>query len=1467
MRSLFLTFLSIISLTFLSIEAKGNEAVDSVWTTDFSQIPIDTADFNKVKNVLSAKARALKQYVQVANKLVDKLDLSKVYQLPIGIKTSLGGLDYIIVIETIQFNQSGGFLVASMVLTLPNGKEIAFRGEGIKIAGGSISGPAKLTLIEDVPIKLSEQMLLTIKADEGKSYVNFSCSGYETMGISSELTLSRDMVIPEKPDGTLGEGRVTAKVEVPVMKEWGDVIAKISLPPFQVRGLNGFGFYVKDATFDYSELSLIPGAIYPEGYTSVNPFLNDPLWQGIYIKEVAVKLPPQFESTDKKRLEVGASQIVIDDMGFSGQLRLTGTIIGMDKGKLGDWPFSLDSLGVSVIANQLKGGGIKGKLLVPIFDPNDPLVYRALINTGGNYIFNVTTTGEKKIDLWSARVFLDPGSSVQIKVTEEKFYPKAVLHGKLSISAGTDADVSLADIAFQNLEVQTIKPYLKVGAFALSSEKLQQKMSNFPVTLNQVGGVTKDNDFGILLDIAVNLMGEDDGGFAADGNFTVWGTQKEGSDAKINWKFKTVELNSLKVDVDGGAYKINGFIASYKAHPVYGKGFKGSVEASFTPGLTVAATVQFGNKDFRYWYVDALLILPTGIAVSPAFGLYGFGGGAYYKMSRTNPAKAVALPASESANPTDNTSDAGKTLSGITYVPDSKVKIGIKATVVIGTFPSPQPFNGDATFEIAFNETGGAKIAFTGNAYFMTEIEKRSPNAPVYANMNIEYDTDSKVLFSNLNIYMNIAGAIRGNGENNLAGSAVMYFSPDEWYIHIGTPDARNSVKLMDILDASSYFMVGTTIPGMPEPPANVSEILGGGDFNFMRDENALSKGGGFCFGSALTVGGKDMTYLIFYANLSAGAGFDLMLKNYGKGVRCEGQNKPLGINGWYASGQAYAYMQGKVGIKVDLKFVKGNYEILDIGAAAILQAKLPNPFWMQGTVGGYYNILGGLVKGQCKFQATLGESCKIEGGGSVVQGIEVISEISPATGSKDVTTFNAPQSAFNMEIGKIFELVDFDNTKKSFRISLDFFKLYNGNTEIATTQNWNATNDVLAIQSADILPGEKQLKIAVKIHFEELKNGNWTPVMANGKIVDEYKEATFTTGKAPDFIPLSNVAYSYPIIEQHNFHKDEYAGGYIQLKQGQDYLFTPSDNFKQLARFSSDKGNVDFDFSYNATANKIEFKLPINITNGTIYSFSLKNIPQNAEAKVDKNVRTVSENQSKTEGVTIEVQRKEIDGNLDLAQETDIYSTVFRTSKYNSFSQKMKSLKLSEAFSRPVLNGVDELGININGEELFDQFEFESKNGIKALIQYEASLDNKWYKNEVGPVLYNKYPLDNAMVIDWRTPDSIGVPPVRAVSIGNKSMDKSQIESDFYGVVPDFIAIDYAEIVYSFPFYSFKDYMDLRNKAAINYSRTNNKDYIPLMTNTIPNIKPGTYKLKIKYMLPGINIVTSENEVSFRNP
>src|SRR5690606_10858647 len=125
-------------------------------------------------------------------------------------------------------------------------------------------------------------------------------------------------------------------------------------------------------------------------------------------------------------------------------------------------------------------------------------------------------------------------------------------------------------------------------------------------------------------------------------------------------------------------------------------------------------------------------------------------------------------------------------------------------------------------------------------------------------------------------------------------------------------------------------------------------------------------------FGAALSFSTGDLSFLMFYARFDAGVGFDIMLKDYGD-TRCAGSSDRIGINGWYANGQAYAYFEGAVGIRVRVFGVRKRIPILELRAAALLQAKLPNPFWMRGMVGGYFSVLGGLVKGQCKFQVTMG--------------------------------------------------------------------------------------------------------------------------------------------------------------------------------------------------------------------------------------------------------------------------------------------------------------------------------------------------------------------------------------------------------------------------------------------------------------------------------------------------------------
>src|SRR5258708_1731375 len=223
----------------------------------------------------------------------------------------------------------------------------------------------------------------------------------------------------------------------------------------------------------------------------------------------------------------------------------------------------------------------------------------------------------------------------------------------------------------------------------------------------------------------------------------------------------------------------------------------------------------------------------------------------------------------------------------------------------------------------------------------------------------------------------------------------------------------------------------------------------------------------------------------------------------------------------------------------------------------------------MRGAVGGYFSVLGGLVSGQCSFQVTLGSECKIvqKSADSELSNIAVISQLTPGVGETEVNVFNSPQAVFNLAINKQFDLAD-DNTHQAYRINLDNFTLTAGGSPIQGTLQWNDTHTVVALSTLDVLPPKKEIKSSVQVGFEKLVNGSWQKVLQNGQPIIEKQEVTFTTGAAPDYIPLSNVEYSYPVIGQLNFYKDETNTGYIKLKKGQHYLFNPEVNGIKTDRF-----------------------------------------------------------------------------------------------------------------------------------------------------------------------------------------------------------------------------------------------------------------------------------------------------------
>jgi len=477
----------------------------------------------------------------------------------------------------------------------------------------------------------------------------------------------------------------------------------------------------------------------------------------------------------------------------------------------------------------------------------------------------------------------------------------------------------------------------------------------------------------------------------------------------------------------------------------------------------------------------------------------------------------------------------------------------------------------------------------------------------------------------------------------------------------------------VNVIGAGGYFMLGDNIPGSPPPPPIVAEILGvdAEELNYMRDENALGDGRGFAFGSDFSIDTGNMNFLMFYARFQAGLGFDIMLKNYGQ-AQCSNTGDQVGINGWYANGQSYAYLQGELGINLKLFFVKKRIPIIKAGAAVLLQAKAPNPVWMRGYVGGHYDLLGGLVKGKFNFKITLGEECEFDNG-EPLGGIKIISDLTPQDGETEADVFTTPQAAFNMGVEKDLTIPEADGDH-IYKITLEEFIITDEkNTTIAGELEWSQNSNSVTFIPEDILPPSTKLKASITVGFKEKINGIYEIVNVDGTPAKETEERSFTTGGAPEYIPLRNIVYSYPIIDQEYYYPKEYKNGYIQLKQGQDYLFDDTQWKSELVFTNDTNEDKKIDFSYNQTNNTVNYTLP-NLDKSANHTLTILSKPKNASSK--RTNSTTKKDTDLGEDNTLTVTENNAQS---VSQEGSIerISYNFASSAYNTFAKKIQDIKV----------------------------------------------------------------------------------------------------------------------------------------------------------------------------------------------
>ncbi len=1502
-------------------------APDPLWA-DEQPILQDTA--RSRTRGLVAKAKALREKIKSARKFIQNLDPNVAVDLPVGIRKVIGNTEYIIAIDSIVLTPTGAYLSAYLSVEVPTGQTLTFRSTDIRFSQkGGFTGEGRLLLVEDVPINPAgtSNMLLTLLG--GATYAKFDCNGFKGLGIGARVDFSRDLLEPLDDAGNVKPlpARVSSTL-TSEMEDWSNLLFSVSLPRFQIRGVKGFDFEVNHASFDMSEVRNPDDIVFPRGYSLDAG--AETLWRGLHIKSFRVTLPSWARVRNKSnegttqtttytsdgRPIVEGLDVIVDGQGVSGTLRGS-NIFSIEQGSLSGWGFSLTSIQLSLTRSSISGFGFAGQVRPTIMGQRDTLAYSAIMSSPGEYVFTVVTKSNISFpSLKAAKVALYKNSSLELRLGGSGFAAVALLNGRLTIGAGlndvgsdaatpqaapntsqgdsepaeTSKGFTVADITFEGLRIATVKPFVGIQGFSVQSDLLQ-KLAAFPISIDNIAmkRVPDSDDIAVAFDLKVNLVGKSAGAFAATGRLAIIAAHRENAEGSSSFAFKGIELEKLEINIDQGGFKLEGFIAFYKKDEKYGNGFQGLIKAEFTPGIKVNADAIFGNvRDMRYWLADAAMTASAGIPIVPGLGLYGFGGGAYYKM------KSVGKD-------TRAGNRVGKTSTGIVYEPDENTSLGIKAFVGIGTHPLKEAFTGDAMFEVSFSSSGGlSQVIFKGNGYMavppggmdIDKVKKAAQavasksvsldgtnygventnlndilDAPtegkgqISASLYVQYDANSSTLIGDLNVKINLIGGVVNGG-----GRASFKFSPSEWYILIGRPERQNRIQLsfLNMATLDSYLMVGSAIPGSPPPPPEVSEILGGQDLDYMRDENALKRGGGFAFGASFRFDTGKITFLIFYAQIRAGVGFDLMLRNYGPDVRCAGRNEPIGINGWYANGQVYAYLQGSIGLHVDFFFYKADIEVLSLGLAAVLQAKLPNPTWMRGIVGGYYSVLGGLVRGNCHFEFTLGEECRIVGG-SVLSSIKIISELTPKNDDKDVSVFTSPQAIFNMPVNKEFSLVDVDNQTKTFRATLEKLRVLDSGREVQGSIEMNDDNTTAAFQPFNVMPPQKKLTAEVRVVFELLEGGQWKPALNNGKPAEEVQSISFVTGDAPDCIPEGNVLYSYPAHRQFNFYPNEASTGYITLKIGQPYLFEKSKEWRQIGRFYQGKSVThQFDITYSDRV--VRFTIPDGLRNDELFSLQLIKQPIDSQQPVDinvaKKVATIS-------GTETSVTTRAAEGTLTQPQEKSFYESPFRVSYFNTLDEKLRAQPFSTGWRDELMPRVYILGAVTEGREMFDKWELKGHANSAPLIQFEAVLmDNSWYSQYAYPVVYDGYPLFGRFALKQRDEKLLGVPPIRAVGIYQSVSSRTVTDDDIVTGRPLF-GTGEAFLNYNLGPVSIQDFQDLRAQA-INSSLVAlqpSARLATLMASDYPYLRPGNYKLYLRYYLPGAKQHTSERLININNP
>ncbi len=477
-------------------------AVNYAHPNFFPFIPIDLTTFKKLSNLgiwvglvaaplhAASPADSIEQHIQhcIANRnIADNLGPG-FQQNPEGeflLAPANKDLRFAVLIYNIDILPDKAVFSAGLAFREPHSNQlIAFRADNVEFSKtNGIAKNATLYLLSQVSFSLGNAVTITFPGGKTNgNYATFECNAIKEFGIHGICKFNNQLLIPCTDSGQIMPN-TSMKTEFNFKAQsWNNIIAQISIPPFQVKGFTDYVFKITGATLDLSE-SLNPIELqFPKAYFEQNILGNQPqIWEGFYLQKGSITFPKYFKQSDGKRLVAGVQNLFIDEFGFSGLMQLK-NLLSFEKGKIAGWNISISEARFEFLFNTLQSASLKGDISLPVLPDTSRLQYMAKIGLNDNYIFMAGLNQNLTIPaLRVAQLKLSKGSFVHAEINHGEINLVANLNGSLSIqSQNAETPFKLPGIDFQGLRISNKEPKLGIEYLALNTQNKNAALPIFP---------------------------------------------------------------------------------------------------------------------------------------------------------------------------------------------------------------------------------------------------------------------------------------------------------------------------------------------------------------------------------------------------------------------------------------------------------------------------------------------------------------------------------------------------------------------------------------------------------------------------------------------------------------------------------------------------------------------------------------------------------------------------------------------------------------------------------------------------------------------------------------------------------------------------------------------------------------------------------------------------------------------------